>query len=65
MKEDYKVDQDFAKAWEAYKETWSEDMIPYLDYFVQEEYMFKSHQLCLHRGPIRENLIRGLHSGGL
>ena len=37
----YEVDKDFFDAWRAPKEPWSVYRMPYLDYFIQEGYLFK------------------------
>ena len=43
MRANYEVDKDFSEAWNTSKEPWSGDRTPYLDYFMQEVYMFKGH----------------------
>ncbi|MGP0580467.1 integrase zinc binding domain-containing protein, partial [Paenibacillus peoriae] len=35
------------------------------DYFFQDGYLFKGKQLCIPDNPMRENIIKELHSGGL
>eukprot|EP01018_Ginkgo_biloba_P033329 Gb_18650 [translate_table: standard] len=35
------------------------------DYFLQDGYLFKGKQLCIPGSPMRENIIKELHSGGL
>jgi hypothetical protein len=41
------------------------DQTPFLDYHIQEEFLFKNQQLCIPQSSLRLNLIRELHSGGL
>jgi hypothetical protein len=61
----YEEDADFAEAWKACKEPWSMDRTPFLDYHIQEGFLFKNQQLCIPQSSLRLNLIRELHSGGL
>eukprot|EP01018_Ginkgo_biloba_P008933 Gb_12455 [translate_table: standard] len=35
------------------------------DYFLQDDYLFKGKQLCIPDCPMRENIIKELHSGGI
>jgi hypothetical protein len=65
MKKLYKEDLDFAKAWKSSKDPCSCDKTPYLDYFIQEGFLFKNHQLFNPRGSKRENIIKELHNEGL
>ena len=37
----------------------------YLDYHIQEGFLFKIQQLCIPQGLVRLNLIKELHGGGL
>jgi hypothetical protein len=53
------------KAWKACKEPWSLDKTPYLDYHIQEGFLFKNQQLCIPISSIWLNLIKEFHSGGL
>jgi hypothetical protein len=65
MKELYEEDVDVAEAWKVCKETWSIDMKPYLDFHIQEGFLFKNQNLCIPQTSLRLNLIRELHSRGL
>ena len=47
MKELYEEDVDFKEAWRACKEPWSVDKTMYLDYHIQEIFLFKNQQLCI------------------
>jgi hypothetical protein len=61
----YEEDADFAEAWKACKEPWSLDQTPFLDYHIQEGFLFKNQQLCIPHSSLQLNLIRELHNGGL
>ena len=37
----------------------------YLDYHIQEGFLFKNQQLCIRQGSLRLNLIKELHREGL
>ena len=65
MKTLYEGDADFSKAWMACKKPWILDRTPYLDYHIQEEFLFKNQQLCTQGSSIELNLIKELHSSGL
>ena len=43
----YEEDADFAEAWKACKEPWSLDETPFLDYHIQEGFLFNNRQLCI------------------
>jgi len=61
----YEGDADFSIKWKACREPWSIDQTRYLDYHIQEGFLFKNQQLCIPQSSIRLNLIKELHSGGL
>ena len=42
MKELYEEDVDFGEAWRACKETWRVDRTIFLDYHIQERFLFKN-----------------------
>lgn len=65
MKKLYEEGPNFAKAWKVSIEPWSCDRTPYMDYFIQEGFLFKNHLLCIPRGSKRENIIRELHDEGM
>ena len=65
MKDLYEFGLDFVESWKACKDPWRCNKTPYLDYFIQEGFLFKNHQLCIPRGSMRDNLIRELHNGWL
>ena len=37
----------------------------FLDYHIQEGFLFKNYQLCIPQGSMRLNLIKEIHGGGL
>jgi hypothetical protein len=65
MKELYAEDTDFVEAWKACKAPWSIDRTPYLDFHIQEGFLFKNQSLCIPWSSLWLNLVRELHSGGL
>ena len=65
IKELYVEDADFAEAWTTYKAPWSMDQTLYLDYHIQEGFLFRNQYFCIPQGSTRMNLIRELHSKGL
>jgi hypothetical protein len=65
MKELYEEDADFGEAWKACKAPWSVNRTMFLDYHIQEGFLFKNQQLCIPQGSVRLNLIKELHGGVL
>lgn len=65
LSELYEHDPNFREAWFACKNLVELDRTPWLEYFIQENLLFKENKLCIPRGFMRENLIREKHSGGL
>ena len=49
---DYEVNKYFVDSWKESKKPWRVNETSYLDYFIEEEYLFKGHQLCIPRGSI-------------
>jgi regulator of sigma D len=43
VKEIYTEDSDFTAAWKACREPWSMNKTPYLDYHIQEGFLFRNH----------------------
>ena len=43
MKDLYEFGLDFAESWKACKDPWRCNKTPYLDYFIQEGFLFKNH----------------------
>ena len=65
LKELYKIDLDFKEAFEACSNPVLTNRSQWLDYFLQEDLLFRRNQLCVPRCSMRENLIKEKHSGGL
>jgi hypothetical protein len=61
----YEDDADFTEAWKACREPWSMDRTPFLDYHIQEGFLFKNQHLCVPYISVQLNLVRELHNGGL
>jgi hypothetical protein len=44
MKKLYEIDANFDESWKACKEPWSGDQTPFLDYIIQEGFLFRNQQ---------------------
>jgi len=65
MKEQYEADEDFRRAWSYAKSPVTDSGDLFDEYFLQDRYLFKGKQLCIPDSPMRENIIKELHSGEL
>jgi len=65
LKNLYEEDLDFTEPWKACKEPIVRDRSKWLDYFIQEDMLFKGNQLCIPRSSMRDILIKENDSGGL
>ena len=65
LKDLYEIDADFREAYEACQNQLLRDNSLWLDYNIQEIFLFKGGQLCMPECLMRENLIQEKHSGGL
>jgi hypothetical protein len=65
IRELYVKDKDFVEAWKECKMTWSIDKTPYLDFHIQEGFLFKNQSFCITRSSLRLKLVKELHSRGL
>jgi len=65
LKNMYRDDQDFKEAYEATKNLVLRDKIPWIEYMIQEGFLFRGNQLCIPKCSMRENLLKEKHSGGL
>lgn len=65
MKELYEEDVYIGEAWRSCKAPWSVDRTIFLDYHIQEGFLFKDQQLFIPQGSMRSNLIKELDGGGL
>lgn len=63
LKELYEKNLDFKEAFEACRIHVLLDRSKWLDYFLQEELLFKRNQLCIPSCSMRENLIKEKHNG--
>jgi hypothetical protein len=62
MKELYAEETYFAEAWKVCKAPWSIDRTLYLDFHIQEGFLFKNQSLCIPQSSLQLNLVRELHS---
>lgn len=60
LHDQYSSDEDFAAIWDKYMRH-----EPVGGFSISKGYLFKGHQLCIHKTYLREQLVRELHSGGL
>jgi hypothetical protein len=65
LKDMYAGDADFGEVYEADKNPILRDRSPWIDYMIQEGFLFRGNQLCILKCSMRENLIKEKHSGGL
>ena len=65
LKELYKTDPDFKEAFEACSNPILIDRSQWLDYFLQEDLLFRRSQLCVPKCSMRENFIKEKHRGAL
>ena len=65
VKELYAEDSDLSTTWKACREPWRMDRTPYLEYHIQERFLFKNHELCIPQGSLRLNTVKELHNRGL
>jgi hypothetical protein len=65
LRDMYAVDADFAEAYEAAENPVLRDRSPWIDYMIQEGFLFRGNQLCIPNCSMRENLLKEKHSGGL
>jgi hypothetical protein len=65
LKDMYAGDVDFSEAYEAAENPVLRDRSLWLEYQIQDGFLFKGNQLCIPDCSMRENLVREKHSGGL
>jgi hypothetical protein len=65
LKDMYAGDADFAEAYEAAENPFLGDRSPWMDYVIQNEFLFRGNQFCIPNCSMRENLLKEKHSGGL
>lgn len=54
----YQMDTNFKEAYEACQNPLVRDNSPWVDYNLQEKFLFKGGQLCIPDYSMRENIIR-------
>jgi hypothetical protein len=65
LKEMYQSDPDFKEEYEACENIVLRDRCQWDEYLIQDGFLFKGCQLCIPKCPMRENLLKENHSGGL
>jgi hypothetical protein len=65
LRDMYIDDQDFKEAYEAAEYPVLRDKTKWIEYMIQEGFLFKGNQLCIPKCSMRENLLKEKHSGGL
>jgi hypothetical protein len=65
LRDMYAGDANFAEAYEATENLVLRDRSPWIDYMIQEGFLFRGNQLCIPNCSMRENLLKEKHSGGL
>jgi hypothetical protein len=65
LRDMYAVDPDFGEAYEAAENLVLRDKSPWIEYMIQEGFLFRGNQLCIPKCSMRENLLKEKHSGGL
>jgi hypothetical protein len=65
LKEMYKEDPDFKVTYEAHENIVMGDRSPWMEYMIQEGFLFKGIQLCIPKCSMRDNLLKEKHNGGL
>jgi hypothetical protein len=61
----YAGDADFKEAYEAAENPVLRDRSQWIEYMIQEGFLFRGNQLCIPKCSMRENLLKEKHSGGL
>jgi len=61
----YEGNTDFIEPWKTCRKPIVTDRSKWLDYFIQEDMLFRGNQLYIPRSSMRDNLIKKKHSGGL
>ena len=61
----YPYDPDFGEAWRDCIKLVTLDRNKWLDFMIQDNFLFKGSHLWISKSLMRENLIKEKHSGGL
>jgi hypothetical protein len=65
LRDIYAGDADFGEAYEAAENLVLRDRSPWIDYMIQEGFLFRGNQLCIPNCSMRENLLKEKHNRGL
>jgi hypothetical protein len=65
LRDMYANDLDLKEAYEVVENLVLREKIPWIEYMIQEGFLFKGNQLCIPNCSMRENLLKEKHSGGL
>jgi hypothetical protein len=65
LKDMYCDDTDFKEAYEACANPVLRDRSQWIEYMIQEGFLFKGNKLCIPKCSMRDNLLKEKHSGGL
>jgi hypothetical protein len=65
LKEMYREDPNFKESYEACKNPFLGDIIPWEEYFIHDGLLFKGIQLCIPICSMRDNLLKEKHCGDL
>ena len=61
----YEADIDFQETYRACKNLVEVEREPWMEYTLQEGFLFKNSKLCIPKCSMRENLIQEKHNGGM
>lgn len=65
LKELYAKDVDFKEAFEACNDLIAKNREPWVDFMIQEGFLFKGNKLCIPKGSMRDNLLKENYCGSL
>jgi hypothetical protein len=65
LKDMYCDDTDFKEVYEACTNPMLRDIRHWIEYMIQEGFLFKGNQLCIPKCSMRDNLLKEKHSEGL
>ena len=65
LRDMYADDPDFKEVYEVAENPILRDRSQWIEYLIQEGLLFRGNQLCIPKCPMRENLLKEKHSGGL
>jgi hypothetical protein len=65
LRDMYRDDLDFKEAYEATENPILRDMSQWIEYMIQDGFLFRGNHLCIPKCSMRDNLLKEKHSGGL